>query len=614
MPDANGVLSSIVRPNVAATHFELKPQFIQFISQDSYAGLANENPVDHLSRFLEKCDTMKLTNVSSDAIRLRLFPFSLRDDAKEWLNDEGANKYTTWDSLAKAFLLKFFSQKKTSKLRNDISTFRQNEDESLHDAWKRFKRLQRQCPHHGLPDWLLIQTFYNGMTQEFRIYVDAASGGSIMAKTPDTATALLDEMASNDNYPHSDRGSIKKGGKYDIDTLTLLASTVQALTHKVDQLGASSSSSAKVASCETCGVHGHAPKDCQFDTSGMSIEQANALYNSQQRPQNDPYSNTYNPGWRNNPKFSWRDNSNQPPNTNIAQPPNNNFAQPPGFHHRPPFNPPPQPPPQPQKSNLEMMMEQLASQQLKQNDYQSKQNEFFNNSIQQIQAHNKLMENSMTQLAQQLSQLNKAPGHLPGQTESNPSTQKGQINAVTLRSGKELEEPPMKALEPTTGEEKDNSNDVAIDLEKEVEQEVVKGKEKEPITVPIAPYKPPVPFPQRLAQAKLEMKYGKFLEVLKKLHINIPFLDAISEMPSYAKFLKDILSNKRKLEENTTVSLTAQCSAILQNTVPKKLSDPGSYSIPVSLETWKLRKHCVILERVSVLCHCQFATSFEWVN
>ncbi|KAL2923601.1 RNA-binding protein 12B, partial [Bienertia sinuspersici] len=202
-----------------------------------------------------------------------------------------------------------------------------------------------------------------------------------------------------------DRGSIKKGDKYDIDTLTLLASTVQALTHKVDQLGASSSSSAKVASCETCGIQGHAPKDCQFDTSGMSIEQANALY-------------------KNNPKYSWRDNSNQPPNTNFAQPPNNNFTQPPGFHHRPPFNPPPQPPPQPQKSNLEMMMEQLASQQLKQNDYQSKKNEFFSNSIQQIQANNKLMENSMTQLAQQLSQLNKAPSHLMGQTESNPSTQK----------------------------------------------------------------------------------------------------------------------------------------------------------------------------------------------
>ncbi|KAL2929611.1 CBL-interacting serine/threonine-protein kinase 4 [Bienertia sinuspersici] len=70
MPDANGVLSSIVRPNVAATHFELKPQFIQFIFQDPYAGLAYESPIDHLSRFLEKYDSMKLTNVSSDAISL----------------------------------------------------------------------------------------------------------------------------------------------------------------------------------------------------------------------------------------------------------------------------------------------------------------------------------------------------------------------------------------------------------------------------------------------------------------------------------------------------------------------------------------------------------------
>ncbi|XP_048502790.1 UBA domain-containing protein Mud1-like [Beta vulgaris subsp. vulgaris] len=119
--------------------------------------------------------------------------------------------------------------------------------------------------------------------------------------------------------------------------------------------------------------------------------------------------------------------------------------------------------------------------------------------------------------------------------------------------------------------------------EKVLEEEAKETEKKEPIVIPIAPYKPPVPFPQRLAQAKLEKKYGKFLDILKKLHINIPFLDAISEMPSYAKFLKDMLSNKRKIEENVTVSLTAECSAILQNKLPKKLGDPGSYSILVKL-------------------------------
>eukprot|EP00257_Ricinus_communis_P020405 XP_015579630.1 uncharacterized protein LOC107261880 [Ricinus communis] len=123
--------------------------------------------------------------------------------------------------------------------------------------------------------------------------------------------------------------------------------------------------------------------------------------------------------------------------------------------------------------------------------------------------------------------------------------------------------------------------------EKMIEKEKIEEKKKPNV---IEPYKPLVPFPQRLAQAKLEKKYGKFLDILKKLPINIPFLDAISEMPSYAKFLKDMLSNKRKIEENATVSLTAECSAILQNKLQKKLGDPGSYSIPVKLGDIEIKK------------------------
>ena len=60
----------------------------------------------------------------------------------------------------------------------------------------------------------------------------------------------------------------------------------------------------------------------------------------------------------------------------------------------------------------------------------------------------------------------------------------------------------------------------------------------------VEPYRPLVPFPQRLAKAKLKAKFGKFLEVLKKLQINIPFLNVIYKMPSYAKFLKEMLSTK----------------------------------------------------------------------
>ncbi|XP_076896089.1 uncharacterized protein LOC143548934 [Bidens hawaiensis] len=65
-----------------------------------------------------------------------------------------------------------------------------------------------------------------------------------------------------------------------------------------------------------------------------------------------------------------------------------------------------------------------------------------------------------------------------------------------------------------------------------------------------------------------------------QLQINLPFLDALKEMPKYAKFLKEVLSNKKKLEEFSCVTLNEECSAVLQNKLPKKMTDLGSFTIP----------------------------------
>ena len=85
-------------------------------------------------------------------------------------------------------------------------------------------------------------------------------------------------------------------------------------------------------------------------------------------------------------------------------------------------------------------------------------------------------------------------------------------------------------------------------------------------------YKPKVPFPARLKQHALDKQFAKFLEVFKKLHINIPFVDALAQISSYAKFLKEILGNKRKLEDYETVKLNEECSAIILNKLPPKLN------------------------------------------
>ena len=77
-----------------------------------------------------------------------------------------------------------------------------------------------------------------------------------------------------------------------------------------------------------------------------------------------------------------------------------------------------------------------------------------------------------------------------------------------------------------------------------------------------------------------DKNFGKFIELLKKLHINLPFIEALSQMLNAVKFLKELLANKQKFDEVSYVEMNAVCSAILQKKLANKLKDPGSFTIP----------------------------------
>ncbi|KAH9651058.1 Endonuclease [Citrus sinensis] len=96
-------------------------------------------------------------------------------------------------------------------------------------------------------------------------------------------------------------------------------------------------------------------------------------------------------------------------------------------------------------------------------------------------------------------------------------------------------------------------------------------------------FRHPPPFLQRFQKQKQDKQFNKFLEVLKQLHINIPFVEALEQMPNYVKFLKDILARKRRLGEFETIALTQESSHMLQSKIPTKLKDPGSFTIPYSI-------------------------------
>ncbi|KAL5548049.1 hypothetical protein UlMin_003280 [Ulmus minor] len=126
------------------------------VQSNQFGGMSKDDPNAHIAYFLEVCDLYKINGVSDDAIRLRVFPFSLRDRAREWLNSVPSG--------------------------NEITSFTQYDQESLYEAWERFKEMLRKCPHHGIPIWLQVSTFYNGLVSNYRAMIDAAAGGCLMGK------------------------------------------------------------------------------------------------------------------------------------------------------------------------------------------------------------------------------------------------------------------------------------------------------------------------------------------------------------------------------------------------------------------------------------------------
>ncbi|KAL5569688.1 hypothetical protein UlMin_026263 [Ulmus minor] len=163
-------------------------------------------------------------------------------------------------------------------------------------------------------------------------------------------------------------------------------------------------------------------------------------------------------------------------------------------------------------------------------------------------------------------------GVLPSNTERNP---REHAKVITLRSGKELEQSrgaSKQAIEEDTSVPKDQDATTPITQ-----------------TLP-KPSSNTIPFPQRLRKQNLDKQFSKFIDIFKSLYINLPFVDMLEQMPKYAKFLKEVLSNKRKLEANEKVMLTEECSAILQRKLPPKLKDLGSFTIPCTIGDFNFDK------------------------
>jgi hypothetical protein len=115
-------------------------------------------------------------------------------------------------------------------------------------------------------------------------------------------------------------------------------------------------------------------------------------------------------------------------------------------------------------------------------------------------------------------------------------------------------------------------------VEKDVEKE--KGRKKE-VGKKVPAHN--LPYPKAPSKKDLEKHFKRFLDIFKRLESNIPFAEALEQMPTYAKFMKEILSKKRRYNDEETIQLDANCSAIIQRRLPKKEKDPERVKLSVAI-------------------------------
>ncbi|RVW37788.1 hypothetical protein CK203_101726 [Vitis vinifera] len=200
---------------------------------------------------------------SIDLMRLKLFPFTLKDKAKIWLNSLRPRSIRTWTDLQAEFLKKFFPTHRTNGLKRQISNFSAKENEKFYECWERYMEAINACPHHGFDTWLLSQG--DGMNQQRRSGKDEVSTECFHAKA----------------------------GMYTLNEEVDMKAKFAAMTRRLEELElkkmheVQAVAETPVQLLEKC-----------LEIKQMSLDNSSPIAMLRME--------TYNSSWRNHPNFSWK--------------------------------------------------------------------------------------------------------------------------------------------------------------------------------------------------------------------------------------------------------------------------------------------------------------------
>ncbi|KAK1664545.1 hypothetical protein QYE76_052704 [Lolium multiflorum] len=177
--------------------FSLDLSHIAIVEKTPFCGTEKESAVEHMT------ELSTLSGVFSDDVKMRtyfvakIFPFSLKDDAKTWYNNLPPGSIKSPIDLRDVFFRKYFPASAQHVALQRIYNFDQEDGEKLPEAWARFCSLIRAQPDHDLEKHDLLDIFYSGLTIESRAYLDSCAGCVFRKRTPDDAEELLAKIGRN---------------------------------------------------------------------------------------------------------------------------------------------------------------------------------------------------------------------------------------------------------------------------------------------------------------------------------------------------------------------------------------------------------------------------------
>nr|GEW89036.1 reverse transcriptase domain-containing protein [Tanacetum cinerariifolium] len=405
-------------------------------------------------------------------------------------------------------------------------------DESLFEAWERYKLSIDRCPNHNMLHVTQIDTFYNGLTLRHRDTINDAAGGSFRKRRPNECCDLIENMTAHhnawDTSAQRSESSSSITSSSDMEIAALKAEMVEINKNLMRVFQVNQQVKAVTSKCETCG-------------SPHSFSDRPATVGNTQ--------NIYTAG-------AYQGNSYQPQgNRNLLSYHSDNYLGPPGFN---------------QNQNRNNQNHNFQNQNRNQGNHHPQGNNQGRNQF--FQGANQVLEDEYRFIFR----FENSHRTIIPTTSSSSSVVERETEAT-----KDL-------VHPTNNESTEDVQPSVVPTESPILKfEPVNSLIIEPVaslvSAPRPNQRPSIPYPSRLQDQKLRDKANnqreKFFHILKDLNFNINFVDALILMPKFGPSIKNLLTNKEKIYELARTPLNEHCLAVLLKKLPEKLGDPGKFLI-----------------------------------